>query len=200
MALRSSIIITALVFFIVGAGIAYVGIPTVEPTYNANTTTVTQTVTQSQTGIIQETLSSWQDLAVINDNQLTWSLMNKAQVNFTISSNSYILAQFNAPYLVYLDPTFTGAARWEVSLVISGIGNTTARIEFSDNSAATNQWRQITFSPTLSLMTGKLSAGTYNCSVWWRSLINPTGTNQLIVSNGNTYKYDRSMLLQEIKG
>ena len=225
MAIRKSIIITAIISLVIGAGVAYVEIPSVEPTYNANdntvtqtatdtstqtatqmatqtiTQTVTQTVTQNQTGVIHESLKSWQDESYISDTQSNWKLMNQTQVNFTISANHYILVQFSAPYLLYLDNSFTGASRWEVSLVISGVGNSTVRIDFSDTNPATGNWRQLTYSPILSLMTGKLPAGTYNCSVWWRSIFNPAGANQLIVSshnNVNAYHYDRWMDLKEI--
>ena len=200
MANRSSIVVTALISLIIGAGIAYVGIPAVDPTYNTNNKDGT-TATQSQTGVIHEILKTWKDESYIGDDQMSWTLMNQTQVNFTISANSHLMVQFSAPYLVYLDPTFTGSARWEVSLVIAGVGNTSTRIEFSDTNTATGNWREITFSPVLSIMSGKLSAGTYNCSVWWRSIFNPTGTNQLIVSSHNpssTYHHDRWMDLKEI--
>lgn len=211
MALRSSILITSIISVVIGAGIAYVGIPAVDPTYNTESMTATQTISQTvtqtvstpQTGVIQEKVKSWQDESYISDSQLSWQLMNQTQYNFTTSGNSYIVVQFSAPYLVYLDPTFTGAARWEVSLVISGQGNTTVRIEFSDAGPATGSWRELTYSPTLSMMTGKLPAGTYTCSVYWRSIFDSAGLNQLIVSSHNqasTYHYDRWMIVQEIAG
>ena len=197
----TTIIASVLISLIVGAGFAFVSLPIVYPSLKTSSTNTNNNNTISPTGVVKTILKSWQDESAIFDNQLTWSLMNQTQVNFTTSGNSSILAQFSAPYLVYLSATFTGVVRYQVSLVIAGHGNTTTQIEYFNNGAATGSENEQSFFPTLTFMTGNLPAGTYNCSVWWRSIYDAPGSNQIIVSSHNnavTYHFDRWMLLQEI--
>ena len=74
--IRISIIASAFIALIAGVGVAYVGIPTVDPNYNLSnqktqTTTfiqqITQTMTanQNQTCIIQQVSQSWQNESYI---------------------------------------------------------------------------------------------------------------------------------------
>ena len=182
------IVATAIISVIAGAGIAYVAIPSIDPSYNANTSI---------------TYKSWQDESYIFDNQLTWSLMNQTQVNITLSSSAKLYVQFSAPFLLSLDTTFTTVQYYLVALVIKGVGNTTEPIVFYDSSPATGQYRQISYNPTLTLMTGQLPAGNYNISVQWKSKADAPGTNDLSVSHHNTgdiYHYDRWMMIETIKG
>ena len=182
------IVATAIISVIAGAGIAYVAIPSIDPTYNANTSI---------------TYKSWQDESYIFDNQLSWSLMNQTQVNISLSASAKLFVQFSAPFLLTLDTTFTGVQYYLVALVIKGVGNTTEPIVYYDGSAGTGQYRQLTYNPTLTLMTGQLAAGNYNISVQWKSNSDAPGVNDLSVSHHNTadiYHYDRWMEIQTIKG
>ena len=191
----TTVLASVLISLVVGSGIAFVALPIVYPSLQS------PSANQTTPGVVKTTLKSWKDNAYISDNQLTWSLMNQTQVNFSTSGNSSILASFSAPYLVYLNPTFTGFARFQVSLVIAGHGNTTTQIEFFDDGPASNSNRELSYFPTLTFMTENLPAGTYNCSVWWKSIVDAPGFNQLIVASPNVnahYHFDRWMLLQEI--
>ena len=197
----TTVLASVLISLVVGAGIAFVSLPIVYPSLQTPSTKTNNNNTTSPTGVVKTVLKSWKDNAYISDNQLTWSLMNQTQVNFSTSGNSSILVSFSAPYLVYLNPTFTGFVRFQVSLVIAGHGNTTTQIEFFDDGAASNSNRELNYYPTLTFMTGTLPAGTYNCSVWWKSINDAPGLNQLIVASPNVnahYHFDRWMLLQEI--
>ncbi len=199
--IRFSIIATAILALVVGAGIAYVGIPTIDPKYNTNNVKTTQIL--PQTGIINETFKSWQDEAYIFDNNIQWSIMNRTQVNFTISANSQIFIQFSAPFLLTLYSTFNTLAEYQVALVIQGVGNTTIPIVYYNNAPTNGYMRQINYYPTLSFMTAPLPAGTYNCSVQWRSVQNQNGNGSNFSAShhniSSTYHYDRWMLLEEIK-
>ena len=100
-----------------------------------------------------------------------------------------------------LDGTFTSMSRYEIALVIQNVGNSTEPLIYYDGSGGTGAYRQLSFYPTLSFESGMLPAGTYNCSVQWKSSIDPPGSNQLSVSHHNinsAYHYDRWMLLEEI--
>ena len=225
--IRNSILATALIALVAGVGLAYVGIPTVDPNYNSTnqktqTTTinqqttetmtvnqqVTQTVTvnENQTGVIQQVSQSWQNESYIYDNQLSWSLMYLTQLNFTTYGNSRIVAQFSAPYLLSVDATFTGKQYYVVSLIIqdSGntiVGNTTYPIIYFDSAPATGYYRELNYYPTLTVMTDFIAAGTYNCSVQWRSTYDAPGTNDLSVSHtggSGPYHFDRWMIIEEI--
>lgn len=214
--LRLSIIATAVIFMVVGAGVAYIDIPAVEPNYNANNIkTTTQTVTQTtqqtvtqtgqQTGVISEEYKSWQNESYIYDYNLKWSLMNQTQMNLTINQNSKIFAQFSAPFLLSLDAVFSTEILFEVSLIIEGpsntvVANTTVPIYYYDGSS-TGSIRQMNYYPTLTVMTNKLSAGTYNCSIHWISTYDAPGSNFLSVGHHSTissYHFDRWMMVQEI--
>lgn len=196
----TTVLASVLISLVAGAGVAFVALPQVYPALQTNQTNTPDTDTDVDKGITQTILKSWQDESYILDSQLTWSQMNKTQVNFTISANSKILVQFSAPFLLYTDPTFSGGVSYLVSLVIENVGNTTVLIHYFDDSSAGNNHEEIYF-PTLSFMTGALAAGTYNCSVFWRSEVDSTGYNSLSVSHHSmtsTYHYDRWMLLEEI--
>ncbi len=213
--IRFSIIVTVLLSIVIGAGLAYVGIPAIDPKYNTNTSpsttqtkTLTQTVTQTpvQTGVVNEISKSWQDESYLFDYNLQWSKMNQTQMNFTIDANSKIMAQFSAPLLLTVDSSFTGTLYFAISVVIEAsnntvIGNTTAPIIYYNDAPASGHFIQLNYYPTLNLMTPNLPAGTYNCSVQWRSTIDAPGISSLSVSHSNinsAYHYDRWMVLQEV--
>lgn len=199
----STIIASVLISVVVGAGLAFVALPAVYPSLQSTSTNQPSTTpTDNETGIVQTVEKKWQDESYIYDNNLNWQLMNKTQISFTIGNNSRILAQFSAPFLLSLDSSFTGMARFEVALVIEGVGNTSVPIIYYDNSASTGNYRQLSFFPTLIFQTGILPAGTYNCTVQWKSSVDAPGANNLSVSHHNNvsaYHYDRWMLLQEIR-
>lgn len=196
----ATILASVVIAVVLSAGIAFVALPTVYPVLESKTT--------EQKGTVQTVLKKWQDESYIYDNDLSWKTMNQTQMSFTIKDNSSILAQFSAPFLLTVDAQFTGNLYFAVSLVIQSsknvvVGNTTTPIVYYNGAPASGYYHQLTYNPTLALMTNKLSAGTYNCSVQWRSLVDATGTiNTLSVSHHNinsVYHYDRWMLLQEIQ-
>ena len=187
----SVILASVLITLVAGSAIAFVGLPMLYPS-----------ISSEKKGIIQTVEKSWQDESYIFDTDLSWNLMNKTQLNLTISENSKIEATFSAPFLLSLDTQFTTMARFEVALVIQGVGNTSTTIIYYDDTPASGHYRQISYFPTLSFMTGPLSAGTYNCTVQWKSAIDSPGTgNNLSVSHHNlnsAYHYDRWMRLEEL--
>ena len=87
--------------------------------------------------------------------------------------------------------------------MIENVGNTSLPIIFYDDSGATGFYRQLSFFPTLFFMSDVLPAGTYNCSIQWKSSFDsPSSVNSLSVSHHNTnsvYHYDRWLRLQEIR-
>jgi len=191
----ATILASVVISVVLGAGIAFVALPTVYPSLESKTT--------EQKGTVQTVLKTWQDESYLFDNDVSWKMMNQTQMSFTITNNSKILAQFSAPFLLSLYPTFTQLSEYKIALVIQGVTNTSTVIVYYDGST-TGQTRQMSFFPTLSLMTNNLPAGTYNCSVQWKSMSNQSGNgSNLSVSHHNTnsqYHYDRWMKLEEIKG
>ena len=193
----STVFASVLISLVAGAGIAFVVLPTVYPSLQTTPTSPQTT----EKGVVQVVEKSWQDESYIFDSNLNWQLMNKTQISFTIGNNSRILAQFSAPFLLSLDSSFTVKSNYEVALVIEGIVNSSVPIIYYDDSASTGNYRQLSFFPTLTFETGVLSAGTYNCTVQWKSAIDAPGANNLSVGHHKTnsaYHYDRWMILQEI--
>lgn len=189
------IISSVVISLVIGAGLAFVALPVVYPSI--------QSTPAEQTGVVQTVVKSWQDESYIFDNNVNWSLMNKTELDFTITNNSRIVASFSAPFLLSLYSTFTGLTEYQIALVIKGVTNTTTAIVYFDNAPSSSITRQLSFFPTLTVETGLLTAGTYNCTVQWRSLTNLNGNgSNLSVSHHNTnsvYHYDRWMKLEEVK-
>ncbi len=191
----ATIVASVLISVVLGAGIAFVALPAVYPSLESKTT--------EQKGTVQTKLKTWQDESYLFDNDMSWKMMNQTQMSFTIGNNSQILASFSAPFLLSLYSTFTGLSEYKIALVIQGVGNTSTVIVYYNGASSLGQTQQMSYFPTLSFMTNALPAGTYNCSVQWKSMSSQSGNgSNLSVSHHNTnstYHYDRWMKLEEIK-
>lgn len=179
-----SVVLSAVLFI----GADYLVLPSIYPSLK------TQKINQTF-------YTQWANYAILDDSQLSYVQINQTSTLFTVkNANSHIYALFTIPILLTLDTTFTGYVYFNISLVIKGIGNMTTPIVYTDQSAATGNYRQAFYPITLQFMTGSIAAGTYNISIQWKSVHNEIGFNYLDAGDRSSipYQYARTLFVEEI--
>ena len=135
--------------------------------------------------------------AYIYDDSMDYTKMSDTEINISIQENSRILASFEAPIILHMNSGFSGATKFNISVVISGFGNRTSRISYYSGAALANVI-EIVYNIHLTIQTEELPEGTYTVSIYWKSIVDST-ISVLLNAGGGPYHYPRSLLVQEIK-
>lgn len=133
----------------------------------------------------------------INDFDLTYTKMPGMELNITTSGNSSLYVSLEGLFFLGMDNLFSGFTGYNISLVVSGIGNRTTMIYYyiqTSLSAFVYQSHNI----YMTFDTGIISSGDYTISVYWRSVFdNPGAITTLTTEVQNAYHCPRKIYVQE---
>ena len=190
-----SVFITLL---LVGVG-GYFGLPMLFPNLNEDLGEYAKTDDITDEGILLQTKFLEVDTdAYISDSAVVDAKMADTEFNITTTGNSKLLVAFDAMFLLHLDAAFSGATRYNITLVLAGVQNRTTRISYF-TSPGLGTTIEETYSVHLTFETGILTADTYSLAVYWKSITDTTEFTQLIASGGG-FVYTRSLTALEIAG
>ncbi len=160
-------------------------------------------ILQPTTGTIRQTkFVESRSLAYLLDSETTLKPIPEITTTMTVNDKSSLTAVLSSGITMTVDSAFSGIAFFEISIVIQGVGNRTAGIEYASTSVLNST---IKFAETfyIEYRTGPLAAGTYNVTAYWLSLAGAThtGSAQISMTTGTgVYNYTRTLVVQEITG
>ncbi len=138
----------------------------------------------SQAQIIDSATSSWIDVP-------------DTKMNITIETNSRIYALFNSMYVLGVSNSLdSDRVAFNISLQIEGVGQRISRISYFEMGTYSDM-REFSSTFTLNYMTEELTAGTYEVSLSWISLIDHPGNNYLLFSTPSA-NFTRTLVVQEL--
>ncbi len=168
--------------------------PILYPNVNAD---LTEYIDENTGNLVQTKSLEVNTVDYINDFNLTYIQMPGMELNITTQGNSRLIVFFEGLLFLRMDSSFTGFTGYNVTLAVSGIGNTTAFIYYyiSSNLASfVDQSHNI----HLTFDTGVISAEEYSISVFWKSVSNnPVSITSLTTEVQNYYHYPRMIYVQE---
>jgi len=178
-----SVFITLL---LVGVG-GYFGLPVLYPILNEGS---------DDEGIILQTKYNESYTAA----NIFWTVVDYEKIpdtgiNITTSGNSKLNVVFEGALMLRLGSTLQGYTKYNITLDISGVGNRTTCI-YAGKDSTLDEELELPCNTHISFETGILPAGTYSISIFWSSVIAPTGWSQLFILD----EYPRSIFVQEIAG
>jgi len=147
--------------------------------------------------VLQSNLVEINDDAYMNDTIKDFELMNGTEISITIQNNSRIAASFSSTFLLFIDQTINASLWFEISLVIEGVSNSTFPIVFYPGSNLVD-YEVFTPSVNINLMSTELNSGTYDITVYWRSLQDPNGINSLSNVGSGNFLCPRTLWVQEL--
>ncbi|KKL51424.1 hypothetical protein LCGC14_2295620 [marine sediment metagenome] len=148
--------------------------------------------------LLQYKYQEWDSHSYITEEDLVDQKMNETELSITIQENSRLATTFSSVAELWLSYFFTGYVAYSISLVVEGVGNRTISVTHFDM-RTTGGWQQeMTHNLNIDYLTGPLSAGTYNITMYWKSIYNSTDYTHLSVAHSN-YFNTRSLWVQELK-
>lgn len=165
----TTLVTSLIISVIVSAGLLFVAIPTVYPSY----------VDSSSLKFIQMDRIELNTADSIHDGELVFQKMEGMEMHFTIKNQSSIFAQFVGDFetrVYFVDPW-----GFEIALVIEGVGNRTAPMRKTGTSDLINQYDSHNI--VITYLTSSLPAGNYTVGIYWRSIFaQPTQAAYLYTS------------------
>lgn len=152
----------------------------------------------NKTLVLQYKYQEWNSHSIVTNSDLVSQKMNETELSITIQENSRLFITFSSMAKLWLSYFFTGYAAYSISLVVEGVGNRTYWITHLD-ARPTGGW-QLDFTKNLNIdyLTEPLSAGTYNITMYWKSIYDSAEYSYLSVAHSN-YFNTRSLMVQELK-
>ncbi len=176
-----------------GAGM-YFGMPLLFPNLNAN---LNGDIEEEGGNLLQTKSLEVNTVDYINDFDLTYTKMPGMELNITTSGNSSLYVSLEGLFFLGMDNLFSGFTGYNLSLVVSRIGNRTTMIFYyiqTSPSAFIYESHNI----YMTFDTGTISAGDYTISVYWRSISdNPGAITTLTTEVQNAYHCPRKIYVQE---
>ena len=176
-----------------GAGM-YFGMPLLFPNLNAD---LNGDIDDNGCNLLQTKSVEVNTVDYINDFNLTYTKMPGMELDITTSGNSSLYVSLEGLFFLSLDSDFRYFTGYNISLVVSGVGNRTTMIAYY------LQYNQPTFVDQahniyMTFDTGIISAGDYTISVYWKSVIdNPVSITSLTTEVENAYHCPRKIYVQE---
>ncbi|MBD3187225.1 hypothetical protein GF325_10380 [Candidatus Bathyarchaeota archaeon] len=130
------------------------------------------------------------------DNEMIATLVDDMELNITTKGNSYLKMRFSTPCVVHLASTFDGNSQFNLSLHLDGKLRDDMVI-FSYHQSASGYIEEYGLTILLECTTETLAAGTHVVNVTWWSMVDSTGSNQLILST-MTFNSSRLLVVEEI--
>ncbi len=188
-----SVFITLLLVAVGG----FFGLPILYPNLNADLDNYIEDGDLTDEGILLQTkYFEVQTNFAIGDTEFDAIKIPDTEVNITTTGNSKLSVAFEGAFYLLLSSAFEGYAVYNITLDIAGVDQRATRIEFFEEISSGSAC-QIPCNLHISFETGILPAGTYEISVYWKSIVSPAaGTSNLCGVPGAP----RSIYIQEIAG
>ncbi|MHA1720441.1 MAG: hypothetical protein ACTSWX_02160 [Promethearchaeota archaeon] len=133
----------------------------------------------------------------INDFNLTYTKIPGMELDITTNGNSSLYVTLEGLFFLYMDSSFAGFTGYNISLVVSGIGNRTTIISYYTQVGPSSFFHQ-SHNIFITYETGIISAGNYTISAYWRSIYDTPGSiTSLTTEVQNTYHSARKIFVQE---
>ncbi len=149
-------------------------------------------------GTVQFVYKEFDDRTYLPDNVLDFELINQTTLTITTLGNSFLSILFVMQTVITMSNDMDGALQFEISLVVSGVGNRTIKVAYF-RQGPTGNYSEVPADVTISYVTDTLVAGNYTISVYWRSVWDAVGGNNLIGYNAPNFAYNRSIQVEEIR-
>lgn len=176
-----------------GAGM-YFGMPLLFPNLNAD---LNGDIDDEGGNLLQTKSVEVNTVDYINDFNLTYTKMPGMELDITVSGNSSLYVSLEGLFFLSMDNLFAGFTGYNISLVVSGVGNRTTMIAYyiqTSLSAFVDQSHNI----YMTFDTGIISAGDYTISVYWKSVSdNPVAITSLTTQISSKYNCPRKICVQE---
>jgi hypothetical protein len=157
-------------------------------------------ISDDSTGILlQSEYFLFDSEAEINDNDLTYQMMNGTTCLITTQGFSRLSILFTAAGYMTLNGAWTEKSEYLIDLVVDSSANRAILLGFYDYGPVHGAARILFFDITINLVTDVLIAGTHNITVFWRSVIDGVGINSFYIYDPSN-SYLRSLWIQEIYG
>lgn len=171
-----------------GAGM-YFGMPLIFPNLNADL---------NEGSLLQTKSVEVNTVDYINDFDLTYTQMPGMELEITTSGNSSLLVSFEGLFFLGMDDLFFGYTAYNISLVVSGIGNRTTMIYYYIQTTP-SAYVFLSQNIHMTFDTGIISSGDYTISVNWRSVLNTPGGSitTLTTEIENSFHSPRKIYVQE---
>ena len=150
-------------------------------------------------GTIQFVYEEFDDRSFIYDSTSTFELVNQTTLTITTSGKSFLSILYVMPAVISITEDMSGALQFEVSLVVSSVGNKTIKVAYFRQLATPGSYSEIPAEVVINYVTESLDEGTYTIGVYWRSVWDPTGGSSLITNNPPNFSYNRSLQVEEIR-
>ena len=191
---KAGAIITSVVLsIIITGGASYLLLPFVYPNMKGSF------ITEDNGIVVQSIYTEINTPCNITDGNLTYSKIPDTEASMTIRNNSRISVTFDVIFNMALDPSFSFAAIYNISIVVSGWGNKTYSIlYYLDGAGGVARMVPIHFHATF--ITDPLPAGSYQVEVYWKSYVDQSGDNYLWLGRfySESVTNPRSILLHEL--
>ncbi|MFW9877307.1 MAG: hypothetical protein ACFFG0_29805 [Candidatus Thorarchaeota archaeon] len=188
-----SIIVSILCSVLITAGLLYFIGPVILPDLNEVSTL------EEKDLVLQYKYQEWDSDAWVTDYNVVYQKINDTELSITIQENSKLYISFSSMAYLWLSYDFANYSAYSVSLVVEGVGNRTFFITHYDPRPTTGLiYQKLTYNLNIDYFTGPLSAGTYNITMYWKSLYDSTEYTYLSVAD-NTYDNIRSLWVMELK-
>ena len=133
----------------------------------------------------------------INDFNLTYTKIPGMELDITTNGNSNLYVTFEGLFFLNMDDLFEGFTGYNISLVVSGVGNRTTMISYYIQNSLSSFVRQ-SHNIYMTYDTGIISAGNYSITAYWRSISDTPGcisslTTEVLMS----YHSIRKIYVQE---
>jgi len=173
-----------------GAGM-YFGMPFIFPNLNAD-------LNDDAGGNLLQTKSvEVNTVDYINDFNLTYTQIPGMELDITTSGNSNLFVSLEGLFFLYMDSSFAGFTGYNVSLVVSGVGNRTTIISYYTQIGPSTYFHE-SHNIYMTYDTGIISAGNYTISAYWRSISDTPGSiTSLTTEVQNSYHSPRKIYVQE---
>ena len=172
----------------------YFGMPLLYPNVNADLTEYTD---ENTGNLLQTEYLEVNTIDYINDFDLNYTVVPGMEMNITTHGNSRLIVFFEGLLFLMMDSDFTGFTGYNVSLAVSGIGNSTTLISYYISSNLASFVYQ-SHNIHLTFDTGIIAAGGYSISVFWKSVSdNPISITSLTTEVLSNYHCPRKIYVQE---
>jgi hypothetical protein len=147
--------------------------------------------------VVQTKSASWNTDAYIADEETTSTLVPDTTMTITTQGATRLVIRFTTQYVLFMNTGHDGLTRYRINLTLNSVPINGGMIEYKTTSALTT-WIEISSSFVVESVTGTLPAGTYNISLFWRSVTTSGSTYSQLIFNDAAVNYSRTILVQEI--
>ncbi|NMC05318.1 MAG: hypothetical protein GYA24_08910 [Candidatus Lokiarchaeota archaeon] len=138
---------------------------------------------QSTTGMVVQSLSQvTSSQATKLDDEVTSTLVPGMSIDAHTVGNEYLVVEFSAMGILYLDSTFSGVLRFNVSLNLANVSRCNVQV-YRFSSSMIGHIDESPFSLHMRWISPVLPGGTHAINVTWASFFNQPGLNSLTLSS-----------------